>query len=221
MRISELSATTGVSTPTIKWYLRIGLLPRGEATARNQADYGATHVHRLRLIRALLEIGGLSVADAQRVLEVIDDPAADLERVMEVAHGALSRFAGEPTPLGLATVEALAQLRGWTVAPAAAARMEVAAVVGAMVALDGTDPSAIPAEAIPGVAQHLAEELNQYADAMDNLARAEVGTLPADAPRDIIVERMIVGTVLVERLLGSLRRMAQEHWFRTGPGPST
>ena len=70
-----------------------------------------------------------------------------------------------------------------------------------MVALDGTDPSAIPAEAIPGVAQHLAEELNQYADAMDNLARAEVGTLPADAPRDIIVERMIVGTVLVERLL--------------------
>ena len=40
MRIAELSSRSGTSIPTIKYYLREGLLPAGEATGRNQADYG-------------------------------------------------------------------------------------------------------------------------------------------------------------------------------------
>jgi DNA-binding transcriptional MerR regulator len=213
MRIGELSATTGVSTPTIKWYLRIGLLPRGEATARNQADYGPGHVHRLRLIRALLEIGGLSVANAQRVLAEVDDPSADLEQVMRVAHGALSGDVGTPSPLGMAVVDAMLERRGWRVSEDAPARAELAAVVAAMVALEGTDPSGIPPDAARDVAVGLVEGLDPYAAAMDGIARTEVASLPLDAPRDVIVERMIVGTVLAERLMGAVRRLAQEHWF--------
>jgi DNA-binding transcriptional MerR regulator len=213
MRISELAATTGVSTPTIKWYLRIGLLPRGEATARNQADYGAEHVHRLRLIRALLEVGGLSVADAQRVLAVIDDPTADLEQVMRVAHGALSRAAGSPSPLGLAAVDAMLERRGWRVPDDAPARAELAAVLSTMVALEGTDPAALQADVAPEVTIAIAERIDPYAVALDTIARDEVRSLPADAPRDVIVERMILGTVLVDRLMGAVRRLAQEHWF--------
>ena len=49
MRISELAAVTGVTIPTIKFYLREGLLPSGVARAANQADYDETHVRRLRL----------------------------------------------------------------------------------------------------------------------------------------------------------------------------
>ena len=37
MRIAELSQTTGVPVPTIKYYLREGLLPAGELTSPNQA----------------------------------------------------------------------------------------------------------------------------------------------------------------------------------------
>jgi DNA-binding transcriptional MerR regulator len=213
MRISELAATTGVSMPTIKWYLRIGLLPRGEATARNQADYGPEHVHRLRLIRALLEVGGLTVADAQRVLAVIDDPTADLEHLMRVAHGALSRAAGIPSPLGMAAVDAMLERRRWRVSEEAPARAELAAVLSTMAALGGTDPSAIPADVAPGVALAMAEQLDPYAAALDAIARDEVRSLPADVPRDVIVERMIVGTMLVDRLMGAVRRLAQEHWF--------
>lgn len=223
MRISELATTTGVSTPTIKWYLRIGLLPRGEATARNQADYGPAHVHRLRLIRALLEIGGLSVADAQSVLAVIDDPTVSLEQVMRVAHGALAHEAGSASPLGAAAVDAMLERRDWHVAHDAPARAELAAVVSAMVALEGTEPAAIPTDVVPEVARALAAELDPYAAAMDGIARDEVASLPADAPRDVIVERMVVGTVLVDRLLGAVRRLAQEHWFladRGGPPPA-
>jgi len=67
MRIGELARRSGVSIPTIKYYLREGLLPPGAATAPNQASYGEEHLHRLRLIRALLDVGGLTVAAAREV----------------------------------------------------------------------------------------------------------------------------------------------------------
>jgi DNA-binding transcriptional MerR regulator len=37
MRIGELSKVTGVPVPTIKYYLREGLLPAGELSSPNQA----------------------------------------------------------------------------------------------------------------------------------------------------------------------------------------
>ena len=48
MRISDLSRASGVTIPTIKFYLREGLLPSGDRTARNQATYEAAHVRRLQ-----------------------------------------------------------------------------------------------------------------------------------------------------------------------------
>ena len=40
MRIGELSRATEVPVPTIKYYLREGLLPHGELSSPNQASYG-------------------------------------------------------------------------------------------------------------------------------------------------------------------------------------
>jgi DNA-binding transcriptional MerR regulator len=68
MRISELSRASGVSIPTIKFYLRENLLPQGTATARTQADYPEAHLRRLRLIQALTGIGGLKLRDVRDVL---------------------------------------------------------------------------------------------------------------------------------------------------------
>jgi DNA-binding transcriptional MerR regulator len=66
--------------PAIKYHLREGLLPAGERTSPNQVRYDGRHVHRLRLIHALLEVGELSVADACDVLADVADllePYAD------------------------------------------------------------------------------------------------------------------------------------------------
>ncbi|HET7822095.1 MAG TPA: MerR family transcriptional regulator, partial [Ornithinibacter sp.] len=49
MRISELSQASGVPLPTVKYYLREGLLMPGEATSRTRAEYGPAHVERVRL----------------------------------------------------------------------------------------------------------------------------------------------------------------------------
>ena len=40
VQMAELSRITGVSVPTIKYYLREGLLALGEAIRANQALYG-------------------------------------------------------------------------------------------------------------------------------------------------------------------------------------
>ena len=91
MRMGQLSSETGVAVATIKYYLREGLLPAGELSPPNQARYDESHVRRLALIRSLLEVGGLSIADVGAVLAVIDDPGRSSRRPR--CHGALPHAA--------------------------------------------------------------------------------------------------------------------------------
>lgn len=72
-------------------YLREGLLPPGERIEANQARYSDEHVRRLRLIQALMRLGGLSVAAARDVLGAID---SDLE--LGHVFGIASRAATSP-----------------------------------------------------------------------------------------------------------------------------
>lgn len=44
MRLSELSKQSGVTTATIKYYLREGLLPPGERVTATQAEYDESHL---------------------------------------------------------------------------------------------------------------------------------------------------------------------------------
>ena len=82
MRIAELSQTTGVPVPTIKYYLREGLLPAGELTSPNQARYDDRHVQRLRLVRVLLDIGRLPIATIRDLLTELDQPDPDVHEVL-------------------------------------------------------------------------------------------------------------------------------------------
>ena len=71
MRISELAERTGVSIPTLKYYLREGLLHAGEAQGATRASYDESHVERVRLVRTLVDVGRLSI---DRVREVVRCP---------------------------------------------------------------------------------------------------------------------------------------------------
>lgn len=96
MRIGDLTRRSGVPLPTIRYYLRAGLLPAGVATATNQAEYDERHLHRLGLLFVLLDIGGMSVAGARAVLSAMEDrdvPLRDLLAVVAGA-GATSRLRG-------------------------------------------------------------------------------------------------------------------------------
>ena len=96
MRISELGRRSGLSVPTIKFYIREGLLPPGRRTARNQSRYGEAHVERLRIIRVLRHDAGLGVRDIGRMLASIPDADADADAGLAgLAEPARGRTSGE------------------------------------------------------------------------------------------------------------------------------
>lgn len=199
--MAELSQRSGVSIATIKFYLREGLLPPGTATGRNQADYPEDHLRRLRLIRALIDVGGLTVAAAKKVLQAIDDPAVYGHDLLGVAHYSIAKQSrwDRSAPQWLAArrevAERITQL-GWRVSSQAAALDQLADAVAAMRELGQED---------------LLSLLDIYAPAMEKLAQKEVEAVVARGERAAMVEGVITGTVLGEAILTALRRLAQEH----------
>jgi DNA-binding transcriptional MerR regulator len=199
MRISELSRVSGESIPTIKYYLREGLLPPGRSTARNQAEYSEEHVRRLRLIKVLADIGGLRLRDIRAVLEAIEDDSLPLHVLLGLAHHALGPPEGEedhaPEVLeARADVDRFLAERGWHVSEAAPARRALARALATLRLMGRAGD--------PGI-------LEQYARAADRLARREVATV--DRARAQAVEQAVIGTVVFESALVALRRLAQEH----------
>jgi DNA-binding transcriptional MerR regulator len=201
VRIGELSRRSGVPIPTIKYYLREGLLLPGQATATNQADYTDEHLRRLRLIRALIDVGGVPVAGARDVIDALgrdaDDPLALLGEAQEAI--APRHRPDRTTPEWAAArdqVNLLIERRGWLIHPDSLAVDQVADVLAALESLHVTE---------------LLRDVDQYADAAESLARHEVRSTidrPAAADR---MELVVLGTVLGEALFAALRMLAHQH----------
>lgn len=200
VRIGELSRRAGVSVPTIKYYVREGLLPAGRLTSPNQASYEETHVQRLRLIRALLDVGGLSVAGIREVIAAIDDPERPVHKVLGAAADRVVPHyeneqgeAADDLRAARAAVADLIARRGWrTYAGSPAAE----ALAVALAALDSVGHGAF------------AEVLDAYADAAEQVARVDVDYVARNVVREELVESVVVGTVLGDAMFAALRRMA-------------
>lgn len=200
MKISELSAATDVPVATLKYYLREGLLPAGAVRSRTQADYDDTHVERVRLLRALTGVGGLSLSTTRRVLETIG--AADLSRtdVLGAAQRALlgEDFVVEPLPAGEMVPSSRARAwlaeEGWQVHPADPVIDELDAAWAACDAAGlGVDE----------------QRMSAYARAVLEVARIDVRSVPQDP--EGAVRQVVLGTVLVDPVLSPLRRLAHQH----------
>lgn len=203
MRIAELSRISGVPVPTIKYYLREGLLPAGELTSPNQADYGDQHLHRLRLIRALVDLGQVPVAGVKRIIEALDSDSLSLHDQIGRAHRAITpqpqlTASTEIRAEAAAQVDELIRSRGWTVDPDAPALTTLIETVAAFRTLDQ---------------DHLAGFLDSYADAVEKFTELEVAAVTSRADRttpDQIAESVVIGTILGETLISTLRLLAQE-----------
>jgi DNA-binding transcriptional MerR regulator len=197
MRISELSAQSGVPVATIKFYSRENLLPGGEKTSVNQTNYGPAQLARLRLVRALVEVGGLSIANVRSVLTAIDDeslPVADAISAAACALPTTDRGDSDAvaTP-GEVTIDKLIADRGWMVLPEAEGRNLAARVIDDYLELGRPD---------------LIANLDVYADAIEQIADADIRSVADAGSRSAMAETVIVGTVLGDALLAGLRRMA-------------
>ncbi len=215
VRMSELSEASGVAVPTIKFYLREGLLPAGVRTAANQARYDDGHLRRLRLIRALVEIGDISLATVAAVLAAVDDERRSTHEVLGMVHHALAMRGPVTDPATdiedtMAEVDAFVEAFAWHVDPSAPARRELARVLVTLRRLGWKVDASV---------------FDRYARAADQLAAWEIQQTPPDASRAQTVEGVVVGTVVFEAALLALRRLAEEHHsavrFNRADGPNT
>ena len=197
--MAELSQRTGLTVPTIKYYLREGLLPSGVATGATRAQYDDSHVRRLRLIRALTDVAGLKLDTVRTVLEDVDS-AESWHLAVGAVHTRLSPDVAA-TPAALARVDTLLARNGWELSESSPHRGVLAQALDALDALEHP------------VADDL---LDAYADAMHDVADAEVATMSED--REAAAEHAVIGTLLLEPVILTIRRIAQENASRARTG---
>jgi DNA-binding transcriptional MerR regulator len=199
MWMSELAARTGLPVPTIKYYLREGLLPAGESVGATRARYDDSHVRRLRLVRALIEVAGLRLEDVRRVLEAIDDEDLSWHEAVGAAHTRLpSPARGAADESQLQRVDELLGRHGWALSPVSPHREALAAALASLESL-GHPPSD--------------DHLDTYAEAAALIGRHDVAGLD-ESDRADAAEHAVVSTLLLEPVLLILRRIAQENASR-------
>jgi DNA-binding transcriptional MerR regulator len=204
MRLAELSERSGVSTATIKYYLREGLLPAGRQINATTAEYDEEHLRRLRLVRAMIQVGRVPVAKVREVLGHVDDDSLGRTIRLGAAVWALPQV---PEPdeddeyVQAAHREATALLDrlGWenakqltTISPA------YRSLVVAMAAFRRLGYG------------FGAELLAPYAELMHRTAVLDLDnmeTYPSEAEQ---IEFAILGVILNEPVLQALHRLAQE-----------
>ena len=196
MRIAELSRQAGVPVPTIKFYLREGLLPAGELSSPNQARYDEQHLRRLRLIRALVDTARLPIAAIRSVLKEIDEPDAELHHVLGRALADTLTPRGPADSAARRRVAEMVERRGWHASPDSPAAQTVAEVLTALEELGVGD---------------LGEKLDEFAAAAEQIADIDLAAVNRRTTVEDVVYAAVVGTILGDRLHTGLRRMAHEN----------
>src|SRR3954469_23140027 len=131
MLVSELADRAQVPLATVKYYLRAGLLPPGDTIGPRRAEYDESHLHRLRFLRALREVGGAPVTALQTIVDAVDDDSRSVHEVLCRISDALSPpLPGEePAKQARGLADAAISRLGWTgVRAGAAARVRLAAL---------------------------------------------------------------------------------------------
>jgi DNA-binding transcriptional MerR regulator len=103
LRMRELAEASGVPAPTIKHYLREGLLPEPVKTSRNMAYYPPEFVDRIKLIKRLQEERYLPL---KAIKNVLDEDPERAEAMLELGDQILDRaLAGERSRTSAAEVQ--------------------------------------------------------------------------------------------------------------------
>ncbi|MFG3209904.1 MerR family transcriptional regulator [Streptomyces tendae] len=204
MRLADLSRHSGVSTATIKYYLREGLLPPGRQVNATTAEYDEDHLRRLRLVRALIQVGKVPVATAREVLGHVDDDSLGRTVRLGAALWALPQDAepDEADPAVAAArveVDRLLELLGWEtsreLAPLSPVHRSLVVAVAALRRLD------YPWDA---------ELMAPYGELMMDVARRDLDFMETHASEAEKVEMAVAAAVLFQPVLRALHRLAQE-----------
>ncbi|WP_435228623.1 MerR family transcriptional regulator [Streptomyces sp. Tue6028] len=204
MRLAELSERSGVPIATIKYYLREGLLAPGRQINARTSEYDEEHLRRLRLVRAMIQVGRVPVAKVREVLGHVDDDSLGRTIRLGAAMWALPQV---PEPdeddefVQAAEQEVITLLDrlGWentkrlTTISSAYRSLVVAMAALRRIGYDWE-----------------AELLEPYAELMHRAAVLDLNLLETQPSGTEQIEFAVLGAILIEPVLQALHRLAQE-----------
>jgi DNA-binding transcriptional MerR regulator len=94
LTISALAGSLGLSTDTLRYYERLGLLPQTERTASGYRLYGEEAVERLSFVCAAKRMG-LRLADIKELLDVRDRGQCPCGHTQDLVERRLAEVDGE------------------------------------------------------------------------------------------------------------------------------
>lgn len=197
MKLSRLAQLSGVSTTTIKHWIRVGIMPAGHKRNATSAVYGERHLGRARLLLVLRDVYGASVASIRSLTDVLDKPDVLTSEVLAAcqsfAFGASDEYETEERLDEFRErTHRLMRRRDWRGYPGAAERgLTLALAQAAEVGVDYDD-----------------DELMEYADVLEPLAVRNIAALaPYDCPEGV-ARRMLLAVNARARQLVALSSLA-------------
>jgi DNA-binding transcriptional MerR regulator len=208
LRIGELAEASGVSVPTIKHYLREGLLPEPVKTSRNMAYYPPEFVDRIRLIKQLQEERFMPL---KAIKSVLDEDPERARALVELEDRILDRaLAGERSRISAAEAR-----ESYGVPKEVLDRLAELGILSPN--SRGYTPSDV--KIIEAISRFRAggydEEIGftvydtlRYKDALEELVRQEVEVvmkrLAGEVPPDRVVEMLEAGAQPLQDLIAAL-----------------
>ncbi|GAA4283063.1 hypothetical protein GCM10022261_05940 [Brevibacterium daeguense] len=211
MKLKELTERTEVSSATVKYWIREGILPPGRLRNTTTADYDEAHVERIALISTMRTELGHSIDVIRALTTRIDDPAVQLVSIMDhcqsLAIGLSSDTPGsaehtpgsaehapgstEHAPVEQRISEACTRL-GW---PDTASQAR-AALAQVLVQMDryGMMPTT--------------DSLIRYGHALGPLAADNVGDSRVRGTRDAVALGVLIGVTMQTRYLVAMNSLA-------------
>jgi DNA-binding transcriptional MerR regulator len=196
----------------LKFYLRENLLQPGVRSSPNQASYGEAHVRRARLIRALREVAGLSIAKIRAIVNALEHGEATYEvmgRTVDSLHGETLNEFTPAQQAAAAEIDQLLSALGLPIRPESLARHQLIAAF-----------TSIREMLFPGMP---AESLTPYARAAMDISQMERAATPdmLQLEPEMALEKAMLGLALFEPVLLAFRRLAHEQIVHQTLGTGT
>ena len=201
MLISELVERSGVPLPTVKYYIREGILAPGHATGARRATYDESHLQRLRLIRSLSTAAGLPLSRIKRVAAILDAPEGSVQDMLGRAMAALAIETESESSTDQVPVDEYPRARAATAYLGSGYRPRLPAFAQLESALAAVEEAGIPAAP---------ERLSIYGPHLWAIAQQELSEVDARDPV-AAVEFAVLGTALYEPVITAIRRLAHQN----------
>lgn len=161
--------------------------------------YSEQHIRRLRLIRSLIDIGGLSISHVRATLAAVDDESTPMHDAFGAVMHGLDEVPADTRPTNIETayneVQEWLSSRDWHIQSDAPAPHRLAELVATLRRFD------FPT---------MLTDFDSVADIIERTPQSEVEYARAMSDRTAAVEAMLIGTAILERAIVEVRRLALE-----------